>query len=397
MPQGGTPTLRFGLPILDTARCWQAAALCAIAVSLGGCVPTAPPTPPGELPRTVLPATPPATSPTARPVASPGPPATPAPPRTTPPPELPATPAPSGWQRLGLVGQDLRAVAADPAQPRVVYTGGATLYRSSDGGQTWQPLRAVRSLQGLLVVGADLLVAASDGCARGTSAPALRSSDGGATWQEIGANLRALAARPDGSVLYAAGCPGILRSDDGGRQWRTVVSATGYEGFALALSAAQPDVVWAAFVSEGGSVLVQRSADGGQTWQRVNVPGEQWAPALLAPHPRQADALALITRTGVWRTADAGRTWAQLEQGLEAARRAEGGLTLYDITAVLALPDRLLLATASAGGFAGRWEESSFTRLPGALPPARDLALQRGEPPALLAATADGLYGTTLR
>lgn len=371
--------------------------LLVLALVLAGCVPSAPPTPPGEPPRTVLSGTPPPTSPTAAPVASPRPPVTPAVPRVTPPPEPPATPAPNGWQRLGLAGQDLRAVAADPANPRALYAGGALLSGSTDGGRTWQPLRAVRSLQGLLVVGGDLFVAASDGCARGTRAPALRSGDGGATWQEIGANLRSIAARPDGSALYAAGCPGILRSDDGGREWRTVAAATGREGFAVAVSPAQPDVIWAAFVSEGGGVLMQRSADSGRTWQRAEPAGELWAPAMLALHPRQAEILYLATRNGIWRTADAGGTWARAEQGLEATRRAEGAVTLYDVAALLPLADRVVLASASAGVYTSRWEEPSFARLPGALPLTRDLALQRGDPAALLAATADGVYRSPLR
>lgn len=388
---------------MSQARCTFLTGIVALAVLLAACTPAAPPTPPGEPPRTALQATPttgaplvppaPVTTPVAPHVTPLAEPTTTRPPSRATPPTVGATPAPGvlGWQRQGLTGEDLLAIAADPANPGVVYAGGARLFRSADGGRTWRPLRELRGLRRLTLVDGTLLVAASDGCARGTTAPALRSDDGGQTWRELGPNFRALAARPGGRVLYAAGCPGILRSDDGGQVWQRVASPSGGEGFAVALSPAQPDVVWAAFVSEGGSVHLQRSIDGGQVWRAVAAPGELWAPVMLAPHPRQADVLLLATRNGAWLTTDNGATWASLEAS-PAARHEEGGTRLYDFTAALALADRLVLATATAGVYVRPDGAASFTRLPGSLPQTRDLAVQGGQPPALLAATADGVY-----
>jgi photosystem II stability/assembly factor-like uncharacterized protein len=382
------------------------AAVAALALLVAACTPSGPPTPPGEPPRTALQTTPTAGTP----LVPPAPVATPAEPRITPlaaptatraparatPATTAPTPMPGGWQRLGPVGEDLLAVAADPTRPGTIYAGGARLLTSVDGGRAWQPLRDVRGLRGLSVVNGALFVAASDGCARGTTAPALRSDDGGQTWRELGPNLRALAVRPDGRALYAAGCPGILRSDDGGQVWQRVASPSGVEGFAVALSPAQPDIVWAAFVSEGGSVQLQRSGDGGRTWSQRAAPGDLWAPVILAPHPQQVETLAMATRTGAWQTTDGGATWAPLEAGLETARREEAGMRLYDFTAALALPDRLVLATAASGIYLRRDGAAAFTRLPGALPPTRDLAFQAGPAPALLAATADGVYSLAL-
>lgn len=374
--------------------------LALLALLLGCGLPT-PPLPLGELPPAPTQATPSLTNGTptaAPPLATPTAPASaPVAPSAVPevsprPLATPLATASRLWRRLGLAGEDLRAVSADPAHPDVLYAGGTALWKSVDGGRTWDRQRTVRSLRDLAVSGDQVLIAASDGCARGTAAPAWRSSDGGATWRELGPNLSSLAARPDRPVLYAAGCPGILRSDDGGQRWQRIAHQENAEGLAVALSPARLDVVWAAFVTEGGSVQLQRSGDGGETWQERALPDDVWAPVHLAPHPQQPDTLYLASRSGALRTTDGGRTWTRLERGLEAARRAEGVLALYDFTAALATADLLLLATAGAGVQVSRDGGASFTLLPGYLPDTRGMALQRGDPPTLLAATADGVY-----
>ena len=71
--------------------------------------------------------------------------------------------------------------------------------------------------------------------------------------------LTALAATPDGRVVYAGSPNSLLRSDDGGRTW----TATGYRGSAFAI-ATSPDGGTVAVVSRDTDYY--RSTDGGKTW-----------------------------------------------------------------------------------------------------------------------------------
>src|SRR5260370_30229296 len=55
------------------------------------------------------------------------------------------------WMAVGLPGGDVRALAADPRDPRVVYLGTADgiLYRSGDGGASWRRSQPGFPLRGM--------------------------------------------------------------------------------------------------------------------------------------------------------------------------------------------------------------------------------------------------------
>ena len=148
------------------------------------------------------------------------------------------------WRSIGPRGVIyVQALAIDPRNPSVVYVGapfGTTrgLYKSVDGGGSWQWLDALRV--GVTAIALDpqspsTVYAATGGGDGGV----YRSTDGGTTWQPENTGLRvrfktragrwttttravaALAVDPAvPATLYAATDGGVYRSSDGGESWR---------------------------------------------------------------------------------------------------------------------------------------------------------------------------------
>ena len=99
-----------------------------------------------------------------------------------------------------------------------------------------------------------------------------RSDDGGASWQLVavpdGGDVLALATHPDrrGRVVAGLETGGIAVSDDGGRNWKTRSSGLPDQAvIAIALAAALPDTIYAAIRGDG----LWRSEDAGRSWAFV--------------------------------------------------------------------------------------------------------------------------------
>src|SRR5579872_6783171 len=165
-------------------------------------------------------------------------------------------PAAAGIDRWTPVGPDtgiVRVLAAAPSRPATVYAGlqSGGIYRSLDGGTTW--------------------TFAGNGLDR----------------EQITA-LAVDARFPD--RVWAAMDHAIFRSVDGGAHWFKVRG----DG-ALAL-AADPRVSGTVYAPLGSGPL-QRSADGGATWQTL--PGPVKDVASLAIDPVQPQNLYAGTRSGL--------------------------------------------------------------------------------------------------
>jgi photosystem II stability/assembly factor-like uncharacterized protein len=174
------------------------------------------------------------------------------------------------------------------------------LYRSEDGGATWQPVTndlppgqftalAVDDAGGDILVG--LLGAAAD-----QRSPLWRSSDGGLHWAPL--SLPVTSPPADGLIIHQ-----IARSADGRY---------------LFLGATAGDASTISYV--------YRSGDDGRTWTTYEVlrndqqPGDMLAD--LIPHPARGDRLFITTYAGdVLISEDAGQNWrsvAQRQAGTEA-------------------------------------------------------------------------------
>jgi len=204
------------------------------------------------------------------------------------------------WQPTGLGIPSLlgiAAVATAPADPAVVYLAAyepAGLYRSTDGGETWQAARG-----GLAAVAPLCLVVDPTNPMRawvGTMAGGYRTTDGGEYWQtmvDLGLMpVYALVSDQAGAHLYAGGEePGLWRSDDGGQTWSyRAVGST--QAPLLSLAVANDGSLLAGTAGQG----LWTSPDGGVTWHE----------------PEEAVSTAHVT---VVRALDDGRVYA-LADGL---------------------------------------------------------------------------------
>ncbi|OOG28133.1 hypothetical protein B1C78_02130 [Thioalkalivibrio denitrificans] len=110
-------------------------------------------------------------------------------------------------------------------------------------------------------------------------------------------------------LLFASGHPaqggnlGFIVSDDAGRSWEK--RADGVDGpvdfHQMDVSKADPDVIYGVYRG------LQRSTDGGHSWERV---GRQPDGLIsLAASARDVNTVYAATQQGLWKSTDAGRSW----------------------------------------------------------------------------------------
>jgi photosystem II stability/assembly factor-like uncharacterized protein len=212
------------------------------------------------------------------------------------------------WRLIGPHrGGRTRAVAGEPSQPNVFYmaqvNGG--VWKSDDYGRTWNPIfddQPTQSIGAIAVAFSDpdiVYVASGEGLQRpdlSVGDGIYRSSDAGKTWTHLGLRdgqqIPALAVDPrDSNRLFAAvlGHPygpneerGIFRSADGGQTWQKVLykdENTG--GSDIQIDPSNPDVLYAclwraregpwedgnSYGGAGGGIF--KSTDGGNTWNKL--------------------------------------------------------------------------------------------------------------------------------
>ncbi|MBI5104068.1 MAG: hypothetical protein HZB46_03610 [Solirubrobacterales bacterium] len=158
------------------------------------------------------------------------------------------------WQPVSLLGRaDLHVLRASGRHVYGYDAGSETLLASTDGGRTWSARRPSTALIDLALDprNAEHLVAA-------TPEGLLRSRDAGRTWRPAGPSGTGLLVWSD--ALYLVGSDGVVvRSRDGGRNWE---GAGAFEGRPVAASGHGTELVVA---TEQGRVL--HSVDRARTWR----------------------------------------------------------------------------------------------------------------------------------
>ncbi|MGH7559850.1 MAG: WD40/YVTN/BNR-like repeat-containing protein [Gemmatimonadales bacterium] len=264
-----------------------------------------------------------------------------------------------GGMRYRLVGPSrggrVTTVTGVPSQPRTFYMGVASggVFRTTDGGTTWVPLTdgkvPVGSIGSIAVSESNPSViyvgTGSDGVRSNVSTGrgVYRSTDGGASWQFAGlydvGQIGAVRIHPtDPNTLWVAAYGdlftsspgrGVFKSTDGGRRWKKTLFISDSTGaMDVELKPGDPSVVYAwmsrierkpwTIISGSREGGFYRSTDGGETWSRVatGLPGELIGKGNLAVTAADPSRIyALIEAKpggGLYRSDDGGTTWAQV-------------------------------------------------------------------------------------
>jgi photosystem II stability/assembly factor-like uncharacterized protein len=247
------------------------------------------------------------------------------------------------------------------SDPDTVYAGveDAALFRSTDGGRTWQELPELRGVKGhLWQPGAGgmglhtilqdptnpkrLILAIS-------AAGAFRTDDAGGTWRPITHGLQSRYELPDPTaevghcvhriamhrsrpgVLFMQKHWDVLRSDDAGESWREVSGNLPSDfGFSIAVHAHEPETIYVVPIKSDSEhfppeakLRVYRSRTGGNEWEALTngLPQRDCYVNVL----RGAMAVDSLDRCGVYFgttggqvycSADAGDSWTAIVRDL---------------------------------------------------------------------------------
>jgi photosystem II stability/assembly factor-like uncharacterized protein len=261
-----------------------------------------------------------------------------------------------GFFKTGSVG----AIAVSEVDPNVVYVGmgehavrgvttshGDGVYRSTDAGRTWTHvgLERTRQISRIRIHprDPDLVYVAAQGSPYGATEERgiYRSRDGGSSWEKIhfvsedagAADLAMDMTNP--RILYAAfwdhrrlpwavrsGGPGsaIWKSTDGGDSWVKLTQGLpepmGKIG--IDVSRANPDRLWANVEAADGKGGVYRSDDGGETWTQTSADrvtqARSWYYMEVFADPVDENTVYVLNAP-MLRSIDAGRTFSPVQVG----------------------------------------------------------------------------------
>ena len=183
----------------------------------------------------------------------------------------------SQWTRLAGLGREVVPFAvhfSDPQRGLVVGAFGFAA-ATADGGRTWKKTTISRGeyadqhLYGIFAgPGGALWIAAEGGTV-------FRSGDGGASFEAVPLPYKGGLVLRDGSVLVWGMRGRVLRSGDGGRSWSEVPSGT-QQALTAGVQLAGGEIV---LVGLGGAVV--RSGDGGRSFAAQTRPERQSHTALI--------------------------------------------------------------------------------------------------------------------
>jgi len=243
----------------------------------------------------------------------------------------------------------IEGVASDP---RIIYVGGAAggVWKSTDGGLTWksvfddQPVASVGAIAVYQKNPSLVWVGTGEAAPRNSVSVGrgvYRSLDGGKTWQLMGLEkterISDIIIHPDNPEVVLVGAlgptwgdspeRGVFKTTDGGRTWKKVLYVNEKTGVAdMAIDPANPNHLIAClwehrrypwfFNSGGPGSGIYVSHDAGDTWVKLSekngLPaGElgRCGVAFAVNKPEVVYALVEAKKNGLYRSDDGGETW----------------------------------------------------------------------------------------
>jgi photosystem II stability/assembly factor-like uncharacterized protein len=259
------------------------------------------------------------------------------------------------WRLIGpFRGGRAVAVAGVPGDATTFYFGGVDggIWKTTDAGMVWTPIfdnEPVASIGALAVAPSDpkiIYAGTGESDIRSNLASGdgvYKSTDGGQTWQNIGLRdsrqiSRIVVDPRNANVVYVGALGhaygpnderGVFKSSDGGAHWTRVLDLGSEIGVAdLSIATDEPNILfagtwhahrppWSTYAPiDGPGSGIYRSHDGGQSWSHLTgtgVPDGDWGRVAVAVSPNGKRVYALIDdakKSGLYRSDDGGDTWA---------------------------------------------------------------------------------------
>ncbi|HEY3838548.1 MAG TPA: hypothetical protein VGL72_18340 [Bryobacteraceae bacterium] len=232
----------------------------------------------------------------------------------------------ASWSHLSHLGAGfdyvLDSIAVDPKSPNTLYVGAwsvensdGDVFKSTDRGRTWQALPGIhgKSVRALAVAPSDsnvVVAGALDGV--------YRSADGGQTWEKISPadnrelrNFESIAIDPRSSyVIYAGTWHLPWKTDDGGKTWSNIKNGIidDSDVFSIIIDGNSPNTVYVSACSG-----IYKSDTAGASFRKVQgIPFSARRTRKLQQDPQDRAIVYAGTTEGLWRTKDSGATWARI-------------------------------------------------------------------------------------
>jgi photosystem II stability/assembly factor-like uncharacterized protein len=237
---------------------------------------------------------------------------------------------------------DVWKIAFDPTEPQTIFAGTrpAALFRSQDGGRRWRRL-AVEMVEHCPNVGVPRVTALTVDPGdpsivwAGVEVDGVRRSlDGGETSSRVAGGLDdpdihdvAVRTADDGATVLTSTPREIFASTDNGETWQRL-GVGGHFGLrycrGLALKADDANTLFVATgdTAVGSTGAIERSQDGGKSWQRLPLPVAPNSPIwAFATHRADPGLIFACSHYGeLFASEDAGDSWRKLPRELTEIR-----------------------------------------------------------------------------
>ena len=255
-----------------------------------------------------------------------------------------------------LMSGRINDIEVHPTNSRIIYVGaaGGGVWKSNDGGATFNPIfdKYAQSIGAIELDPNDpdntIYVGTGETWTRNSVSVGnglYRSKDGGATWEKLGFDkserIANIIVNPKNSNEIYVGVLGALWSDstvrgvykstDAGKTWTKILYVNPKTGAAdLAMDPTNPNILYASmwefrrtgwsFDSGGENSALYKTTDGGKTWHKIHngFPKGKLGRLGIAIAPSNPNILYTVieaqedSKKGLYRSDDAGKSWKQL-------------------------------------------------------------------------------------
>ncbi len=251
-----------------------------------------------------------------------------------------------------VMGGRIADIAVSPADPSTWYVaaGSGNLWKTINSGITWQPIFDDQASYSLGTVTLDpnnpeiVWVGTGENVSGrhvGWGDGVYRSLDGGKTWQQMGLarsehigkilvdprNSDVVLVAAEGPLWSSGGDRGVYRTQDGGKSWERALEIDDNTGITdLEFDPSNPDIIYAAayqrrrhiwsFLAGGPKSGIYKSSDNGESWRQVKtgLPEGDMGKIGLAVTPADPNLVyatieANEEEKGFYRSMDKGESW----------------------------------------------------------------------------------------